>query len=120
MIYPRDIRQYLKEAYPEKIIAHTAEFYPETHQRMSHVIMRKGKANILGINISPPTPFSYIPMEGEYLNNPLQVSKKYEILSYPQVTAAFPPYINRYESVFISRSPERDKNRYRMRAYKLR
>jgi len=86
-VYPRDIRQMVREDYPGKTIIHTAEFYPENMQKTSFYLAMKENVDLLGINLRPPTG----PKEPII---PINMGKESEIVNVPQPDSVYTPYAN--------------------------
>lgn len=105
-VYPRDVRQRVREEYPGKKIIHTAEFYPKNMQRAVLRLAKKDKYDILGVNLRTVT------RAAEY--NPINIDQRFEVMSFPRVEAVYSPY----SAAALNFSMDRE--RLRMRVYKLR
>lgn len=106
-VYPRDVRQYVRETYPDKSIIHTAEFYSKSMQAAALMVARENGIDFLGVNLRMCSG------SGE-AGGMINIDQKYEIISYPAPENVFTPY-----SVAAMNFGPIDENTNRMRVYKL-
>jgi len=107
-VYPRDLRQLVREKYPDKKIINTAEFYDKNTQMAQLYLANRDGYDFLGVNLRTI---------GRAVNkghNPIDLPEENLLMSYPMPEQVYGPYTN------SALSFSKERGGYKMRIYRLR